>query len=250
MYLPVLILSLFNQSTLDDIQCRKILGDLLPKMASSGPSRAMSFRLEGENKSNGFFSKYSGTFKYLKDDKIKSELMLWRDDALVQRVVADGIKVWGYNALRNEYTVARYSPEWTQGSDYLKKYVSAAKYPVLGMGQHLMTLADQVGFTSSSLKDWIGGIAWQGKDEVDSENTLRIVRRIYQLVADYRYVMWELESFDEGVSFNFHRIKIYNENFDGSSSLTYLYLDEKIGAGYSGFKFTPKNGSKVLWIKD
>jgi hypothetical protein len=146
--------------------------------------------------------------------------------------------------------VARYSLELSVGEDYMKRYINGVKYPVLGMGQHLMTLADQVGFVSPSLKDWIGGIEWQGKLEIDKNNSLRIVKRIYQIVADYRYVVWELESFDEGVTFNFSSIKIYNKSFDGSTTTTYLYLDDCVGADHLGFKFVPPSGSKVLWIKD
>jgi hypothetical protein len=249
MYLPVLAFSLLTQSSLDSAQCIKALNETLPTMRTSS---GMSFRLESTNENNGFMSLYKGTFKFIKNEYgIKSELKLWRDNNLIQRVVADGKSVWGHNLLRNEYTVARYStPPHIPDEQYIKKYVSSVKYPVLGVGQHMMTLADQVGFVSPSLKDWIGGISWQGKLEVDENNSLRIVKRIYQLVADYRYVMWELESFDEGVTFNFSKIKIYNKGFDGVITTSYLYLDEIVGADYSGFKFVPNNGSKVLWIKD
>lgn len=248
MYLPLLAFSLITQSSLDDAQCKKALNEILPTMRTTN---AMSFRLEGENEYKGFFTKYSGSFKWFKNESvIKSELKLSRDNTNLQRIVADGKKVWAHNLQRNEYTVARYSLELSVGEDYMKRYISGVKYPVLGMGQHLMTLADQVGFVSPSLKDWIGGISWQGKIEIDKNNSLRIVKRIYQTVADYRYVMWELESFDEGVTFSFSSIKIHNKSFDGSTTTTYLYLDDCVGVDYSGFKFVPPSGSKVLWIKD
>ncbi len=136
-----------------------------------------------------------GVLRYFSDESStnflhKAELTAYQGGVLTQRVVADGRRVWAYSPQRNEYSVSAYDTERApRNADYRKDFLNFLRSPSQSVTSPLLTLAMQSGMTGNvSLKDWIGGLPWQGE-----ENATGTQRTVWQATGNNsRYVRFDL----------------------------------------------------------
>lgn len=262
-----------NQATaLSDFQSRASLNDVLRSIRVPDPNQISAYsyqlRLQSTETYVGKTTQSTGTLKIYDDQEptqemLRSELLMWRNGTLLQRVVADGRKVWAHDNLRNEYSVSSYDSEPGQqrSAKYRKDLVQFLKAPTQGVSVNLILLSEQIGLGGgmSSAKDWIGGIPFQGQDVVDPNDALgnHIFRTIWQTVnGNYRFVQFNCESFDKGATFVLTSMQVHREeNVAGKSKVTdTMIFPDKDGNGVpvtfspgaSAFKYRPPAGSKVV----
>lgn len=256
---------------LGDYQCRIALTDLLRsvRVPEAGNIYAYSgmFRLQSTETLFGKNTFYTGTLKVYDDQEptselIKAELLMWRSGELLQRIVADGRKVWAHDAKRNEYSVSNYDGEVSQARSpkYRKDFLSLFKAPTQGLSLNLVAFGEQLGLNGfASVKDWIGGLPFEGQDDVDPQDALgnHVLRRIWQAVpGNGRYAQFNCESYDRGATWALVSLEIHREDLVGRDVKTThtLITVEKDSSGVSvtfqrgatDFFYRPPNGAKVL----
>jgi hypothetical protein len=108
----------------------------------------------------------------------------------MQRVVADGRKVWAYDPTQNEYSVSRYDTERNpRNPDYRKDFIDSLREPIQGIPSNLITLALQSGLAGNvASRDWLPGFAFQGQESVSGDT-----QTIWQALPDNsRYARFDL----------------------------------------------------------
>jgi hypothetical protein len=261
-----------NQATpLSDFQSRASLTEVFRAIRIPDPNNiavySYQLRLQSTESFIGQTTQSSGTLKIYDDQEpttemLRSELLMWRNGALLQRVVADGRRVWAHDNLRNEYSVSSYDSEPGQqrSSKYRKDLLQFLKLPTQGVSTHLVTMAEQIGLAGiSNVKDWIGGVPFQGQDVVDPNDALgnHIFRTIWQTVpGNTRFAQFNCESYDKGSTFFLVSMLVHREeNIGGKLKTTETTIfPEKDGNGVpltfareaNDFKYRPPAGSKVV----
>lgn len=264
--------ALQNQATpLSDFQSRAALTDVFRGLRVPEPNSfsvySLQLRLQSTETFVGKTTQSTGTLKIYDDQEpttemIRSELLMWRSGTLLQRVVADGRRVWAHDNLRNEYSVSSYDSEPGQqrSSKYRRDLLQFLKLPTQGVSTNLVTFAEQIGLAGmANVKDWIGGVPFQGQDVVDPNDALgnHIFRTIWQTVpGNARFVQFNCESFDKGSTFFLVSMQVHREeNVAGKLKTTDTTLfPEKDGNGVpitfgreaNDFKYRPPAGSKVV----
>jgi len=257
-----------GQATLTDNDCRITLTSAFNGFRVIDPNNLTAYsyglRLDTTEILNNRTTIYSGWLKLYDDSNptselLKSELTLYSGTNLVQRTVADGKKVWSYDPYQNAYSVNAYNVEsGTNAPRYRGDFVTLFKQTVIGSPLHLMTLMDQASITGTArVKDWIGGIAFEGQQIIDANNPGHITNLIWQKLPDNsRFVQFNTETYDAGSTWILNSIQIHREDKVGASvkvSDTYLTVAKDVNnlqlsytKSSTDFMFVPPTRSKVL----
>lgn len=273
------------QTTLTDSTCRDTLQTAFNSLRVADPSYVNAYsyvlRLDTTEKLNGRTTTYSGGLKLYDDadlagELIKSELTLYLGTNLIQRSVADGRRVWSFDPAQNAYSVNAYNTDQgTNTAHYRENFIGTFKETAQGTPLLLVTLMDQASITGTArVKDWLGGIKFEGLNWVKPKDPLNYVGgdvngvpldppphqydTIWQKLPDNsRYVQFETETFNAGFNWALNSVQIHRQDKVGASikvSDTFLTvpMDTTTGLPMSevrnsgAFVFIPPARSKVL----
>ena len=264
------------QTNLTDLQCRQTLEVAFKGLRVPDPAHLTAYsyvlRLDTTEVLNGKTTTYAGGLRIYDDsdmsnELIKSELTLFRGTNLIQRTVADGRRVWSYDPYQNAYSANAYNTD--QGpntADYRPKFISTFKETAAGAPLNLLTLMDQASINGTArVKDWLGGIPFQGQNSVIPNDPLNQnqdplphqFNTIWQKVPDSsRFVQFNTETFDAGTSWILNSIQVHRQDKVGAStkvSDTYLTIPKDANnlpmtepRNSAAFVFIPPARSKVL----
>ena len=272
------------QVPLTDLECRNALTTAFNGIRVVDTTNLTAFsyvlRLDTTETLNGKTSTYIGALKLYDDadptkELLKSEVTLYRGTNLIQRTVADGKRVWSYDPAQNAYSVDAYNSE--QGANavgYRSNYFGYLKQSIGGTPLNLITLLDQASLKGTAwVKDWIGGIRFEGQNWSKPKDPLNYIGgdvngveiiphphqfdTIWQKVPDNsRFVQFNLETFDAGSSWILNSIQIHRVDKVGAGtkvSDSYLTIPKDTNGlpmteskNSPAFLFVPPNRSKVL----
>lgn len=270
--LPLLAFALsgiaMGQGALTDNDCRMTLTDAFNgfRVYDTVNLTASSYALQlsTTEKFNGRTTNYSGWLKLYDDanptqEMLKAELTLYRGGNLMQRTVADGKRVWSYDPTENAYSVNAYNVEQGNNSPrYRLDFANMFKQTAAGAPLNLMTLWDQASLTGTArVKDWLGGISFEGTEEADTNDPTHFTRYVWQKLPDNsRFVEFICESHDDRATWRFTSAQIHRAERVGSStrvSDTFLTIAKDVNsiplsftANSTDFAFVPPARSKVL----
>ena len=206
--LALLASSAFSQAprVMTDLECRSQLTDALNNMHLVDPMNPMAYsyvvRVDTSDKIGLNTTNYISALRIYDDASVagmltKAELTTYRGATLMQRVVADGRRVWAYDPTRNEYSVSQYDTERNpRNRDYRKDFVNLLREPVQGVPSTLINLALQSGMAGSvGSRDWLPGFAFQGEEAVSGTT-----QTIWQALPDNsRYARFDLAQDSNGL---------------------------------------------------
>jgi hypothetical protein len=193
-----------------DFECRNALNEALPSFRHAGTTRldeySMVFKMdttETIGTQNSVFTSYLSYYDDLapRSEMVQAEMLNFRknlstgEDLLVQRIAADGKRVWSYDAVRNEYAVQYYNGEGEDRSrNYRSDFFNLFRTPVEGQPLDLVTLLNQLTGTAPRIRDWVGVTQYEG---FDNHDPLAGARQIWQKTPDgSRYVRFYLVKTD------------------------------------------------------
>lgn len=256
------------QTTINDAQCRTTISDVLNalKIVDGTNINAYSFvlRMDTTDTIGTYVQNFSGHVSLFHDttstaEQVKAEMTLYNGPNPINRTVADGKRVWSYEPSANAYTVNTYNVESGANSpSYLLDFRNFFNQGVVGTPQNFLILMDQIGIgTASRARDWIGGIPFQGQETVDGSVPTHLYRQIWQSVpGNARYVQFNTESLDGGLTWTLVDIKIYRTTPVSSGTrvidTTITVETDSMGVPLTmntlspNFFFTPPSRSKVL----
>ncbi|MBS1700688.1 MAG: hypothetical protein JST12_03435 [Armatimonadetes bacterium] len=257
-----------GQTTLTDNDCRVTLTNAFGNLRvidSSYPSAySYCLRLDTTQSIGSRTTNYTGWLKLFDDanptdESIKAELTVYEGATLVQRTVADGVKVWSYDPIGNAYSVNAYNVESGPNVvNYRGGFINLFKETAMGTPQNLMALMDQASITGAArVKDWLGGLSFTGQQVIDANDPTHITNLIWQKLPDNsRFVQFNTETYDTGLTWTLNSVQIHKEDKIGTSTRvldTYLTL-AKDSNGFplsytktsTDFTFVPPARSKVL----
>ncbi len=269
------------QTPMNDSSCRDNLQSAFNGLRVIDASHLSAYsyvlRLDTTETLNGNTITYAGGLRLYDDnvsagELIRSELTLYRGTTLIQRTVADGRRVWSYDPAQNAYSANAYNTD--QGANtanYRTNFTNTFKETATGAPLTLITLMDQASITGTArVKDWLGGIQFQGLNWTKPGDPLNLdgagnpiippphqYDTVWQKLPDSsRFVQFETETFDAGVTWNLDSVQIHKQDKLGAStkvSDTYLTVPkDKFGnpmveaRNSTAFVFVPPNQSKVL----
>lgn len=260
--------SAMAQTSISDLKCRTDLANAFQNLRvvdlNNPNAYSYGLRLDTSEVVGNRTTTYAGYLKLYDNsdptaELLKSEMAIYNGNTLIQRTVADGRRVWSYDPIGNAYSVNAYNVEsGTNAPKYRDNFVLLLKQTAAGTPQYLMTLMDQASITGTArVKDWLGGLPFAGLQTIDQNNPLMITEQIWQTVPDNtRYVQFNINSIDGGVTWNLDNIRIHKEDRLGSITKvtdTYLsQLKDQNGVAYSyppsgtDFTFVPAPHSRVL----
>lgn len=160
---------------MNDLECRSQLTDALNNMHLVDTTNPMAYsyvvRVDTAERIGTNTTNYISVLRLFDNasttgELAKAELTTYRGVTLMQRVVADGRRVWAYDPTRNEYSVSQYDTERNpRNTDYRKDFVNSLREPVQGIPSTLITLALQAGIGGNvGSRDWLPGFAFQGEE--------------------------------------------------------------------------------------
>lgn len=199
--LALMTSSAFSQMprVMTDLECRSQLTDALNNMHLPDSSNPMAYsyvaRIDTAERIGTNVTNYIGVLRLFDDasasgELAKAELTTYRGVTLMQRIVADGRRVWAYDPTRNEYSVAQYDTERNpRNTDYRKDFINALREPVQGVPSTLITLALQSGLSGNvGSRDWLPGFAFQGEESPAGDTQV-----VWQALPDNsRYARFDL----------------------------------------------------------
>jgi hypothetical protein len=173
-----------------DLECRSQLTDALNNMHLVDPLDPMVYsyvvRVDTAERIGTNTTNYISVLRLFDNatttgELAKAELTTYRGVNLMQRVVADGRRVWAYDPTRNEYSVSQYDTERNpRNADYRKDFVNSLREPVQGVPSNLINLALQSGLGGNvGSRDWLPGFAFQGEESVAGDT-----QTIWQALPD------------------------------------------------------------------
>lgn len=173
-----------------DLECRSQLTDALNNMHLVDPLDPMVYsyvvRVDTAERIGTNTTNYISVLRLFDNatttgELAKAELTTYRGVNLMQRVVADGRRVWAYDTTRNEYSVSQYDTERNpRNADYRKDFVNSLREPVQGVPSNLINLALQSGLGGNvGSRDWLPGFAFQGEESVAGDT-----QTIWQALPD------------------------------------------------------------------
>ena len=259
-----------TKTAISDSGCRdavKIAFDGI-KLVDPSNLTAHSFvlRLDTTESLNGKNTTYISALKMYDDlnptsELLKTEITLYQGTNLIQRTVADGKRVWSYDPYQNSYSVDAYNTELgANAPNYRPNYFNFLKATVAGSPQSLVTLMEQSSLKGTAwVKDWLGGISFAGVNYIPNDMLAQHqFDTIWQKVPDNsRFVQFNLETFDGGMTWILNSIQIHKEDKVGASvkvSDSYLTIPKDPTTGLPltetrtspDFIFVPPTRSKVL----
>lgn len=211
----------------------KAFGGLKIVDTSNPTAYSYALKLDTTVNLNGKNTTYTGWLKLYDNadptaEQLKAEVTLYNGSTLMQRTVADGIRVWSYDPSQNAYCVNAYNVEsGTNAPHYRSDFISLFKQNIIGTPQYLLTLMDQASITgTTSIKDWLGGIRFEGQQFGDETDASRLYNIIWQKVPDgSRFVQFNTETRDGGLTWFLTSIQIHRLARMGSSTtITDTYL--------------------------
>jgi hypothetical protein len=270
--LPILAIALsgiaMGQGALTDNDCRITLTDSFNGFrvydTTNLTASSYALQLSTTEKFNSHTTTYSGWLKLYDDanpaqELVKAELTLYRGGTLMQRTVADGKRVWSYDPASNAYSVNAYNVEQGNNSPrYRLDFANMLKQTAAGAPLNLMTLWDQATLSGTArVKDWLGGITFEGTEEADNNDPTHFTRYVWQKLPDNsRFVEFVCESHDTRATWQFISAQIHRADRVGSStrvSDTFLTIAKDTNgvpltftANSTDFAFVPPARSKVL----
>ncbi len=182
-----------------DLECRSQLTDAFNNMHIVDPMNPMAYsyvvRVDTADKIGANTTNYISALRLYDNASVggllaKAELTTYRGATLMQRIVADGRRVWAYDPTRNEYSVSQYDTELNpRNTNYRRDFVNSMREPVQGVPSTLLTLALQSGMAGSvGSRDWLSGLQFQGEEAVSGDT-----QTIWQALPDNsRYARFDL----------------------------------------------------------
>ena len=260
------------QATLTDNDCRIMLTTTFNDLRVVDPmdlnAYSYGLRLDTSETLNNRTTTYVGFLKLYDNSNptaevLKSELTLYMGTNLIQRTVADGVRVWSYDPTQNAYSVNAYNVEsGTNTPNYRPNFITLFKQTAIGSPLNLITLMDQASITGTArVKDWMGGLPFVGQRYYDPKDT-SVPKKVWRdivwqtLPDNSRYVQFTSDTADGGYTYSLSSVRIHRQDKVGSSvrlSDTYLTVGKDTnGLALSYLKsspdfiFVPPARSKVL----
>lgn len=256
------------QVTLTDNECRTTINTAFNNIRVVDVNNLTAYsyvlRLDTLENLNGKNTAYAGALKLFDDmnpaaEVLQAEMTVYSGTTLIQRTVADGKKVWSYDPMQNAYSVNAYNVELGNNSPrYRPDFINLFKQTAAGAPLNLMTLMDQASISGTArVKDWLGGISFTGQESIDVANPSHLIRQMWQSVPDNsRFVQFNTESYDLGITWTLVNIQVHRVDKVGSSvktSDTYLTVAKDASnipltmvKNSPDFLFVPPARSKVL----
>lgn len=245
-----------------DLECRTQLTDALNNMHIVDPMNPSAYsyvvRVDTTDRIGSNTTNYISVLRLYDNASVggllaKAELTTYRGVTLMQRVVADGRRVWAFDPTRNEYSVSQYDSERNpRNPDYRRDFVNMLREPVQGVPSTLISLALQSGMAGSvGSRDWLPGFAFEG---IEAPNGL--TQTIWQTLPDNsRYARFDLVQDTNGM-WQLDTARIYKrENVGGQLrevDSTISFPQDAFGQRLSQamnsieFSFRPPGQAKVL----
>jgi hypothetical protein len=253
---------------MNDFECRNAITEALPSLRHASDNRldvfSLVIRMDTTEQTGSRTRNFTSYISYYDDLAINTEIVQAEmlnyvrnpvngQDILLQRIAADGKKVWSYDAERNEYAVQNYSGEIAaqRSNRYRPDFFNLFRAPVKGQPLDMITLLDQAVGDVPRARNWVGIASFAG---YDTNDPVAPTREVWQQTPDgTRYVKFYMSRVDS--IWQIDSIELRRQQQIGSEQrvvTSVIRVVQQDGLpllmtrNEGRFFFTPPAGSKVI----
>jgi hypothetical protein len=191
-------ISLAQTPNMNDFECRNAITEALASLRHASDNRldvfSMVLKMDTTEQMGPELKAYTTYLSYYDDlanntEIVQAEMLNYSKDpdtgveTLIQRIAADGRRVWAYDAQRNEYSIQHYSAERNaqRAQTYRPDFFNLFRAPVKGQPLDMVTLLNQAAGEVPRARDWVGVVSYSGFDNNDPMNP---IRQVWQTTPD------------------------------------------------------------------